>query len=120
MESFLLFYMAKKSKNRSNALPPSQLSTYDYARASLIRHGAMGDDVWCYAASSLAAAFTACLFSSPFDVVRTRLMNQRRLLGGGQAPGAKFEFEPPPQGRKLSSDVVRLNSCQEWLLLEQD
>ena len=79
--------------------PASQLSTYDYARASLIRHGVIDDNVCNYAVSSLCAAFTACLFSSPFDVVRTRLMNQRRLLEGGHVAhaGGKFEFEPPPQ-----------------------
>ena len=82
-----------------------QLSTYDYARASLIQHGLMDDNKCNYAVSSLCAAFTACLFSSPFDVIRTRLMNQRRLLEG-HAPGGKFEFEPPPQGRTPFSVAV--------------
>ena len=36
-----------------------QLSTYDYARASLIRNGVIDDNVCNYAVSSLLAAFTA-------------------------------------------------------------
>ena len=45
----------------------------------LIRHQLMVDGAGNHLASSFCAGLCACLASSPMDVVRTRMMNQRRL-----------------------------------------
>ena len=53
----------------------------------------------------------ACLFSSPFDVIRTRLMNQRRLL----ASGRQCEFEPPPRIYRSPRDCFAMTWRTEGL-----
>ena len=44
----------------------------------------LGDSAWNHLLSSFCAGLCACLASSPVDVVRTRLMDQRKLLKGHQ------------------------------------
>ena len=47
----------------------------------LLTHNILpGDSAWNHLLSSFCAGLCACLASSPVDVIRTRLMDQRRLL----------------------------------------
>jgi solute carrier family 25 protein 14/30 len=70
---------AGPTTTRAAVVAGAQLSTYDHAKATLIREGLLDDNFLNYLVSSAFAALCACLVSNPFDVVRTRLMNQRRL-----------------------------------------
>ncbi len=69
--------------SRAAVVAAAQLSTYDQVKMALIRHRILDDNAANYLVSSLASATSACLVSNPFDVVRTRLMSQRRLLQTG-------------------------------------
>ena len=63
-----------------------QLPVYDWTKAKLCGgpSALMQDGMWCHFFSSMVAGFSAALASNPVDVIRTRLMVQRRLskLGG--------------------------------------
>lgn len=53
---------------------------YDYSKMFFIRHQLMVDGAGNHLVSSFCAGLCACLASSPMDVVRTRMMNQRKLI----------------------------------------
>ena len=58
-----------------------QLPVYDWTKLLLLTHNILpGDSAWNHLLSSFCAGLCACLASSPVDVIRTRLMDQRRLL----------------------------------------
>ena len=58
-----------------------QLPVYDWTKLLLLNnHILPGDSAWNHLLSSFFAGLCACLASSPVDVIRTRLMDQRRLL----------------------------------------
>lgn len=56
-----------------------ELPVYDITKKNLILYGAVEDNVFNHLISSLTAGLTGAVASTPIDVVRTRLMNQRRL-----------------------------------------
>lgn len=58
-----------------------QLPVYDMIKLFMLKHGILpGDSAWNHLFSSFCAGLCSCLVSSPVDVVRTRLMDQRTLL----------------------------------------
>lgn len=69
-----------------------QLSVYDFALRNLSRSKIVPEGRSCNLLASILAGFLACVASNPFDVVRTRLMAQRRYLKehGGEIPGQKL------------------------------
>eukprot|EP00092_Neocalanus_flemingeri_P070470 GFUD01086509.1.p1 GENE.GFUD01086509.1~~GFUD01086509.1.p1 ORF type:complete len:296 (+),score=91.06 GFUD01086509.1:154-1041(+) len=74
---------------RSALVAGVQLPVYDLTKSRLCcgPSALMRDGVVCHFLSSLVAGFSAALASNPVDVVRTRLMVQRRcarLAGGGK------------------------------------
>lgn len=57
-----------------------QLPVYDQTKLFILRHGLLpGDSALNHLLSSFCAGLCACLASSPIDVIRTRLMDQRKL-----------------------------------------
>ena len=56
-----------------------QLPVYDYAKVFFIRHDILKESPANNLASSIVAGLCACLASSPMDVIRTRMMDQRKL-----------------------------------------
>ncbi len=57
-----------------------QLPVYDMTKLFMLKNGLLpGDSAWNHLFSSFCAGFCACVASSPVDVIRTRLMDQRRL-----------------------------------------
>lgn len=56
-----------------------ELPVYDITKKHLIRADFMGDNVLNHLFSSFVAGLAGAIASTPIDVVRTRLMNQRRL-----------------------------------------
>jgi len=61
-----------------------QLPTYDFAKSFFFRHRlcSVQDSAFNHLMSSFVAGLCACMISSPCDVVRTRMMDQRRLRKG--------------------------------------
>ena len=70
---------------RAGLVAGVQLPVYDMTKARLCSGpaAAMQDGMGCHFLSSMVAGFSAAAVSNPVDVVRTRLMVQRR--GGGAA-----------------------------------
>lgn len=66
-----------------------ELPVYDITKRNLIIADIIGDNIINHFVSSFVAGLTGAIASTPIDVVRTRLMNQRRLktalIEGGRA-----------------------------------
>jgi len=56
-----------------------QLPVYDLTKVFFIRHDILTESPLNNLASSIVAGLCACLASSPMDVIRTRMMDQRKL-----------------------------------------
>ncbi|KAF7238692.1 Kidney mitochondrial carrier protein 1 [Varanus komodoensis] len=69
-----------------------ELPVYDLAKKHLIMSGLMGDTVYTHLLASFTCGLTGALASNPIDVVRTRMMNQRRLRSGVHC-GYKSTFD---------------------------
>jgi len=70
-----------------------ELPLYDLFKKYFIEHRLMGDTVYNHFASSLVAGLGGAIASNPIDVVKTRLMNQRKLkatIGGDAVPLPKI------------------------------
>ena len=59
----------------------SQLASYDYFKAELLRRDIFGDNVYCHFTASFAAGTVATTVCSPADVIKSRVMN----ASGGSA-----------------------------------
>jgi len=69
------------TSQRSGLLAGVQLPAYDIAKEKIKSLG-LGEGPALHLIASLVAGLTAALASNPVDVVRTRMMVQRRLQGG--------------------------------------
>ncbi|XP_078403038.1 brain mitochondrial carrier protein 1 [Cetorhinus maximus] len=58
-----------------------ELPVYDITKKHIIISGLMGDTVYTHFLSSFTCGLAGALASNPVDVVRTRMMNQKVLLG---------------------------------------
>jgi len=65
---------------RSAIVAGVQLPVYDFTRKHLSRTKLVPEGACCNLTASILAGLSACLASNPVDVVRTRLMVQRRYL----------------------------------------
>jgi solute carrier family 25 protein 14/30 len=69
-----------------------QLPVYDWTKLFMLKHNLLpGESAWNHLLSSFCAGLCACLASSPVDVIRTRIMDQRRLRA--ELPKAKLRAE---------------------------
>ncbi|XP_074917676.1 kidney mitochondrial carrier protein 1 [Chelonoidis abingdonii] len=59
-----------------------ELPVYDLTKKHIIMSGLMGDTVYTHFLSSFTCGLAGALASNPVDVVRTRMMNQRRFQDG--------------------------------------
>lgn len=74
--------------NRAAVVAGVELPVYDVCKKHLINHTPLGDNVYNHFISSSIAGLAGAIASNPIDVVKTRLMNQRKLRvvsvqGGG-------------------------------------
>ncbi|CAG9823618.1 unnamed protein product [Phaedon cochleariae] len=70
---------------RAAVIAAIELPVYDFCKSNLMN--ILGDKVSNHFISSLVASFGTAVGSTPIDVIRTRLMNQRRLKNcGNQIP----------------------------------
>ncbi|KAF4026756.1 hypothetical protein G4228_019480 [Cervus hanglu yarkandensis] len=58
-----------------------ELPVYDITKKHLILSGLMGDTILTHFVSSFTCGLAGALASNPVDVVRTRMMNQRAIVG---------------------------------------
>ncbi|XP_026530522.1 brain mitochondrial carrier protein 1 isoform X1 [Notechis scutatus] len=58
-----------------------ELPVYDITKKHLILSGLMGDTILTHFISSFTCGLAGAVASNPVDVVRTRLMNQRAIVG---------------------------------------
>lgn len=62
--------------SRAIALNATQLPTYDFLKHKLINLGVLQDNHVCHLVCSITAGIVVTCVTSPFDLARTRLMNQ--------------------------------------------
>uniref|UniRef100_A0A8B9D619 Solute carrier family 25 member 14 n=1 Tax=Anser cygnoides TaxID=8845 RepID=A0A8B9D619_ANSCY len=58
-----------------------ELPVYDITKKHLILSGLMGDTIFAHFISSFTCGLAGAIASNPVDVVRTRMMNQRAIVG---------------------------------------
>ncbi|XP_050821188.1 brain mitochondrial carrier protein 1 [Gopherus flavomarginatus] len=58
-----------------------ELPVYDITKKHLILSGFMGDTILAHFISSFTCGLAGAIASNPVDVVRTRMMNQRAIVG---------------------------------------
>lgn len=75
--------------NVSRAIMVNQgdLMTYDTLKNYILTHGYLEECSLLHFICSTSAGFMACCMSTPFDVAKTRIMNQPQGSGGGQYYG---------------------------------
>jgi hypothetical protein len=61
---------------RATVLAAAELSTYDHFKQLFLRNEYMADGVSLHVSTSLGSGFVAAVCSTPFDFVKSRLMNQ--------------------------------------------
>ena len=84
-----LFRGVGPTAGRAALVAGAQLPGYDWTKSVLTNYNILpGDSIYNHLFSSFCAGLLACTVSSPVDVIRTRLMDQRRLIRkkGGKIP----------------------------------
>ncbi|XP_072038142.1 mitochondrial substrate carrier family protein ucpB-like [Amphiura filiformis] len=62
---------------RAMVVTATQVTTYDHTKHTILNHGWMDEGPKLHILSSMIAGFMTALTSSPVDVVKTRVMNQK-------------------------------------------
>ncbi|PIA19208.1 mitochondrial carrier [Coemansia reversa NRRL 1564] len=79
---------------RAGAGSSVQLATYDhfksYISRNLAHHGLTNNSAYTHFLASMGTGFFVCLVMNPFDVVSTRMYNQKAASGGGHG-GALYK-----------------------------
>lgn len=97
---------------RAAVIAAVELPVYDFCKLHLME--TFGDQVANHFISSFIASLGSAIASTPIDVIRTRLMNQRRVHqlqlhnpgGGGGGGGGTTAVVPPPSSNRSSTTVV--------------
>ena len=70
------------SVQRAALVNIGNLATYDIAKQKILKQTAIKDNFVCHILASMCAGFAAAVLSTPADVIKTRIMNQRRDIKG--------------------------------------
>ncbi|KAI6660163.1 Mitochondrial substrate carrier family protein ucpB-like [Oopsacas minuta] len=68
---------------RAMILTASQTSSYDHTKHTILNLDLMVEGLPLHIVSSITAGFVCALCTSPFDVIKTRIMNQESAKEGG-------------------------------------
>lgn len=60
---------------RNSVINAAELASYDQYKQIIITKGILSDGIPCHLLCACGAGFTACVFGSPVDVLKTRIMN---------------------------------------------
>ena len=71
---------------RSAVVAAVQLPVYDLTKSHLLARQVLSDGSACHLVASILAGVTAAAASNPVDVIRTRMMIQRKLKEKGEHP----------------------------------
>ena len=69
--------------HRAMILTASQTSSYDHTKHTILNCDFMNEGLPLHIVSSITAGFVCAFCTSPFDVIKTRIMNQESVVGGG-------------------------------------
>ncbi|XP_065055702.1 kidney mitochondrial carrier protein 1-like [Rhopilema esculentum] len=70
---------------RASVIAGVELPVYDWSKKKIIDLGLLGDNAWNHFTASIVAGLAGAIASNPIDVVKTRMMNQRKLKSGSQS-----------------------------------
>ena len=76
---------------RAAVVSGTQIPSYDHIKHSLLNYGVMYEGLQLHMVSSMGAGLAVALISSPVDVVKTRVMNQKILDKHGTKYRSAFE-----------------------------
>ena len=71
---------------RNSVINAAELASYDQYKQICLNNLGMKDGLGTHLTCAMSAGFTACIFGSPVDVLKTRIMN-RSPSEGGSIPG---------------------------------
>ena len=91
---------------RASLVAGVQLPAYDLSQQLFIRHNVFKEAYVNNLAASIVAGLCACLASNPFDVIRTRMMDQRKLINVTTANRAN-KMQNPTKSAKMSNTNSR-------------
>ena len=94
---------------RASLVAGVQLPAYDLSQQLFIRHNVFTEAYVNNLAASIVAGLCACLASNPFDVIRTRMMDQRKLINVTTANRAN-KMQNPTKSAKMSNTKSRPNN----------
>ena len=96
-----------------------QLPVYDLTKVFLIRHDLIKESPANNLISSIFAGLCACLVSSPMDVIRTRMMDQRKLRKTYSLTSPNFQTTPkshvPDTSNRISAVADESKVCSSSL-----
>ena len=67
---------------RATVLAATELGTYDHFKSYLLQHRYFNDGIWLHLTASLGSGIISSVFSTPFDMAKTRLMTQPKDANG--------------------------------------
>ncbi len=91
---------------RATVLAAAELATYDEVKSQLLGGGYMQDGLPCHIVTATCSGFVATVASSPFDVVKSRVMGQpvrsRRAFASpkGRRPTDRRRERGPPRATR--------------------
>ena len=89
---------------RASLVAGVQLPAYDLSQQLFIRHKVFTEAYVNNLAASIVAGLCACLASNPFDVIRTRMMDQRKLINVTAANRANKMLNPTKSAKMSNTN----------------
>lgn len=109
---------------RNSVINAAELASYDQYKQIALESLGMKDGLACHLSCAMGAGFTACIFGSPVDVLKTRIMN--RTPGETQSIPALVGSMVKNEGllsfyKGFVANFMRLGSwnCVMFVTLEQ-
>ena len=107
---------------RNSVVNAAEIASYDQFKQIATQNLGMSDGVHTHCSCAFSAGFVACVFGSPVDVMKTRLMN----MSGGETAGAMVKNMIQKEGlgsfyKVFTANFMRLGSwnCCMFVTLEQ-